>query len=124
MVSGRRQVKKVTLVRNITVTLICPALVAALSEVTSPADDYTVRFPAFSKPQGDPGTRDLLHSSYSELEKLRRKRQQHLQSHAGRAERQIQPDDKPLLPSDSVVSSNNCLGQYREGGNTGHQLQR
>lgn len=76
-------------------TLICPALAAALSEVTSPAEDYTVCFLAFSKPPGDLGTLDLLHSSYSELEKLRRKRQQHLGSHAGRAEKQIQADDKP-----------------------------
>lgn len=49
------------------VTLIYPALAAALSEVTSPAEDYTVCFLAFSKPPGDPGTLDLLHSSYREL---------------------------------------------------------
>lgn len=89
----------------------------SISEVTSLADDYTVCFLAFSKPLGDLGTPDLLHSSYRELEKLRNKRQQHLRSHAGRAERQIQPDDKPPLKSDSVMFPNRTIqgrGQHRE----------
>lgn len=88
----------------------------SISEVTSPADDYTVCFLAFSKPPGDLGTSDLLHSSYRELKKLRNKRQQHLGSHAGRAERQIQPDDKPPLMSDCVMSPNRTIqgkGQHR-----------